>query len=153
MTNINPSPIQLNGGNLPTTEEFTCLGSIVRHDGGAGKDIRKRLNKARNAFRMLDNKVEISTVQHQDKLRLYQNCVVSTLLYGLKCWRLTVSDLTKLSELRYLLSVIKRAWKPFSSEKAMEMDRAPVQKRTRQHHTRCSPPEGKRKRGRPQNTW
>lgn len=49
----NPSPIRVNGEDLPTTEEFTCLGSIVRRDGGTSNDISSHLNKARNAFRML----------------------------------------------------------------------------------------------------
>ena len=31
------------------------------------------------------------------KLRLNQSCVFSTLLYGSECWRMTVSNLTKLS--------------------------------------------------------
>lgn len=50
----NLTPIQVNGEDLPTTE-FTYLGSRVRHDGGAGSDIRNRSNKARNAFRILNN--------------------------------------------------------------------------------------------------
>ncbi|RUS88980.1 hypothetical protein EGW08_003227 [Elysia chlorotica] len=56
MLNIsNHSPIEVNGENLPTTEEFTYLGSKVRHDGAAGTDIQSRLSKARNSFRMLNN--------------------------------------------------------------------------------------------------
>ena len=51
----NPKPVQVNGEDLPTTEEFTYLGNTVRHDGGAGSDIKNRLNKAGNAFRMLNN--------------------------------------------------------------------------------------------------
>lgn len=34
-----PSPVKVNGGDLPTTEEFTYLDNPVRHDGGAGSDI------------------------------------------------------------------------------------------------------------------
>ena len=56
MLNVsNPLPIKVNGEELPTTEEFTYLGSTVKHDGGAGSDIKNRLNKARNVFRMLNN--------------------------------------------------------------------------------------------------
>ena len=32
----NPSPIRVNGEDLPPNEEFTYLGGIVRHDGGVG---------------------------------------------------------------------------------------------------------------------
>ena len=30
----------MNGEDLPTTEEFTYLDSAVRHNGGAGNDIK-----------------------------------------------------------------------------------------------------------------
>ena len=46
MLNVsNPKPVKVNGDDLPTTEEFTYLGSTVRHDGGAGSDIRNRLTR------------------------------------------------------------------------------------------------------------
>ena len=87
----------MNGEDLPTTEEFTYLGSTVKDDGGAGSDIRNRLNKARNAFRMLNNVWKSSQYSTKTKLRLYQSCVLSTLMYGSECWRMTESDLNKLS--------------------------------------------------------
>jgi len=93
----NPSPIRVNGEDLPTTEERTCLGSIVRHDGGAGNDISSHLNKARNAFRMLNNIWRSQQYSIKTKLRLNQSCVFFTLLYGSECWRMTVSSLTKIS--------------------------------------------------------
>ncbi len=52
-----PSSIQINGVDLPTTEEFTYLGSTIRNDGGTSNDITSWLNKARNTFRMLNNVV------------------------------------------------------------------------------------------------
>ena len=86
MLNVsNPTPVKVNGEDLPTTEEFTYLGSTVRHDGGARSNIRNRLNKARNAFRML-NVWKSSQYSTKTKLRLYQSCVLSTLLYGSECW-------------------------------------------------------------------
>ena len=51
----NPLPVKVNGEDLPTAEEFTYLGSNVRHDRKAGSDIRNYFNKTRNAFRMLMN--------------------------------------------------------------------------------------------------
>ena len=50
MLNVsNPLPIKVNGEELPTTEEFTYLGSTVTQDGGAGSDIKNRLNKGRTS--------------------------------------------------------------------------------------------------------
>ena len=51
----NPKPVQVNREDLPTTAEFTYLGNTVRHDGGAGSDVKNCLNKARQTFRMLNN--------------------------------------------------------------------------------------------------
>ena len=74
MLNVsNPSPFTVNGEDLPTTEEFTYLGSTVRHDGGAGMDIKNRLSKARNAFRMMNNVWKSSQYSTKTKLRLLCN--------------------------------------------------------------------------------
>ena len=77
-----PEPVQVNGENLPPTEEFRYLGSIVRHDGGAGNDIRT-LGKARNAFRMLSNVWKSSHYNTKTKLRLHHSCILSTLFLQL----------------------------------------------------------------------
>ncbi|RUS90622.1 hypothetical protein EGW08_001619 [Elysia chlorotica] len=113
MLNIsNQSPIEVNGENFPTTEEFTYLGSKVRHDGGAGTDIQSRLSKARNSFRMLNNVWRSSQYEVKTKLRLYQSCVLSTLLYGSECWRMTQSDLNKLSTFhtKNLRRILRISW-------------------------------------------
>ena len=98
MLNVpHPSQVKVNGEDLPTTEEFTYLRSTVRHDSGAGSDIRNRLNQARNALRMLNSVWKSSQYSSKSKLRLYQSCVFSILLYGSECWRMTERDLNKLS--------------------------------------------------------
>ena len=71
----NPSPVKVNGEDLPTTEEFIYHGDTVRHDGGAGSDISNRLDNARNAFRMLNNVWKSSQYSTKTKVRLYQSCV------------------------------------------------------------------------------
>ena len=69
----NPRPVQVNGKNLPTTEELTYLGSTERHDGGAGSDIKNRLKKARNAFIMHNNVWSSSQYSTKTKLSIYQS--------------------------------------------------------------------------------
>ena len=49
--------------------------------------------KARNTFRMLNNMWKSSQYSIRTKLRLYQSFVLSPLLYGSECWRLTEKDL------------------------------------------------------------
>ena len=77
-----PSPVKMNEQNLPLPKKFTYLGSTVRHEGKAGSDIRSRLNRARNACRMLSNEWKSFQYSTKIKLRLYLSCVLSTLLYG-----------------------------------------------------------------------
>ena len=82
----------MNGEDLPTTEEFTYLDSAVRHNGGARNDI-----KAEKCLQNAQQRVEVLSIQHQDLLKIYQGCVMSSLLYGSECWRMTESVITKLS--------------------------------------------------------
>ena len=51
----NPSPVKVNGKDLPKTEELAYLVSTARLHGGAGSDIWIRLIEARKAFGTLNN--------------------------------------------------------------------------------------------------
>ena len=170
-----PKPIELYGTQLPNTEIFTYLGSIMRKDGGTKEDIKNRITKARNIFRTM-NKVWRSTKYNiKTKLKLYNSCVVSTLLYGAECWRMTETDQANLStfhttSLRKILRIFwpnkisnhdllkkcnqedmglmvkKRRWRWLGH--VMRKDASDIIK-TAMHWT----PDGKRKRGRPKTTW
>ena len=88
-----PAPVLLDDHALPSTETFTYLGSIVRQDGGTKKNIESRLSKARNAIRSLNAVWKSSQYSSKTKLKLYQSCVLLTLLYGSECWQMTERDL------------------------------------------------------------
>ena len=82
--NVNaPAPVLLDDQELPRTETFTYLGSVVTQDGGTKEDIQSGLSKARNAFRSLNAIWRSPQYSIKPKLKLYQSCVLSTLLYGL----------------------------------------------------------------------
>lgn len=49
----NPQGIKMDNHILPFTNNFTYLGSTVTTDGGADRDIKQRLAKARAAFKNL----------------------------------------------------------------------------------------------------
>ena len=171
----NPKPVQVSGEDLPTTKEFTYLRSTIRHDGGTGSDIKNRLNRARKAFTMLNNVWNSSQFSTKTKLKIYQSCVMSTLLYGSECRGMTESDSTKLSvfytkNLRRILQIfwpdtitnqqllarcnqdsmetiiIGRQWRWIGHVTKREQDNIT---HTALHWT----PEAKYKRGRPGNTW
>ena len=74
MLNVqHPAPVKVNEEDVPKTEEFTYLGSIVRHDGGAGNNIKNCLTQARNVLRMMNNVWRSSQYSTKTKLRLYQS--------------------------------------------------------------------------------
>ncbi|KAI4885603.1 hypothetical protein NFI96_005381 [Prochilodus magdalenae] len=175
LNTTNTTPISIEGEDLPMVESFTYLGSMVKQDGGAGRDIQSRLSKDRGIFCSLSNIWKTTQYSIRIKLRLYQSLVLSTLLYGSECWRMTDSDLNKLSvfhtkSLRRILGIF---WpRTISNEELLaqcgqeSMTTILMKKRwrwighvirgrsnsitkTALHWT----PEGKRKRGRPKNTW
>ena len=133
------------------------------------------LNKARNAFRSLNNVWRSSQYSTKTKPNIYQSYVMSTLLYGSECWRMTESDITKLSvfhtkNLRRILQTFwpdtisnqqLLAWCNKDSMENIIMGRrwrwiGHVMRREQDNITRTALhwiPEGKRKRGRPRNTW
>ena len=129
----NPPPIQINGINIPATEEFSYLGSIVRYDGGTGNDIKSRLNKARNTFRMMNN-VWKST-KYSINIRIF--------------WPNTISNqqlLARTNQESIETIITRRRWRWIGHIMRKEQDDIT---KTALHWT----PEGKRKRGRPKETW
>ena len=69
------------GQEIPYTDKFTYLGSVLCQDGGTGVDIKYRLNKARNALMRLRSVWRSASYSINTKLRIYQSCVLPTLLY------------------------------------------------------------------------
>ena len=63
-----------------------------------GQAATSRTASVRPEMRLEWNNVwKSSQYSTKTKLRLYQSCVISSLLYGLECWKMTESDLNKLS--------------------------------------------------------
>lgn len=170
-----PAPVQVNGENLRQTDTFTYLGSIIKPEGGTKEDIHSRLSRARNVFRGMNNVWRSTQYSTNIKLKLYQSCVVSTLLYGAECWRMTEADLSKLRS--FHTTCLRRIQRIFWPEKIPNED---LLRRCQQqdmgtiitnrrwnwigHTLRKDPqsitrtalhwtPDGKRKRGRPRTTW
>lgn len=68
--------------------------SFITPEGGTKKDIYSRLGKARKVYRDMNNIWR--SIQHSTntKQKLYQSCVVSTLLYGSEYWRIPKTNIT-----------------------------------------------------------
>jgi len=65
------------------------LGSVVAEDGGASTDVNVRIQKARGSFSKL-RKARLSTSIRKDaKIKIFNACVKSVLLYGCETWLVT----------------------------------------------------------------
>lgn len=96
--NTKSSPkIQLNGKDIKSTSHFTHLGSVGTSEGGADKDIVGRLGKARGAFVKLKNLWKSNSIGRRTKIKIYNSCELSVLMYGAECWKMTERDINKLS--------------------------------------------------------
>ena len=170
-----PSPITIDGEPVGEVDDFVYLGSMVSKDSGTQKDIRCRINKARTAFWKLNNIWKSSIYSTTTKVRLYNSNVKSVLLYGSECWRTTVEDMGKLASFHNgcLRKICRIFWpNKVSNQHLYERTKTgcildEIRRRRFRwlgHALRmqqdCIPkvalrwtPQGRRKRGRPKNTW
>ena len=108
-----PSLVKVGQHELPSTETFTYLGSIINQNGGASKNIQNRMDKARNALVSLKAVWKSTQYSTKIKLEIYPSCVLFSLLYGSECWRRTEYDMSRLSTFHTTsLRKIKRIFWP-----------------------------------------
>ena len=152
-----------------------CYWSVLCQDGGTSVDIQSRLNEARNAFMSLRSVWRSASYSTKTKLRIYQSCVLSTLLYGSECWRMTEQDLSKLASFHTanLRKILRIFWpQKISNDQLLRQTKQEdirtlvnrrrwrwighVMRKASNNIARIATrwtPEGKRSRGRPKTTW
>ncbi|KAK7095931.1 hypothetical protein V1264_005285 [Littorina saxatilis] len=168
-------PITLSGSPLEEVQSFTYLGSIIDQQGGTDADVKARIGKARAAFIQLKNIWNSRQLSLTTKIRLFNSNVKSVLLYGAETWRTTKTTIRKVQTFinSCLRRVLKIRW-PETISNADLWERTcqlPAEELIRKRrwgwigHTLRKPstnitrqalrwnPQGKRKRGRPRNTW
>ena len=174
--NVNPGiKIQLEGSDIEEVEKFVYLGATVTTTGGAGKDMSARLGKAQGVFCNLKNIWKNSQLSINTKLRIFRSSVLAVLLYGCETWRMIKSDETKLNVFLHkcLRRIFKIYWpmkvtneevrfKTNMEEITQQIKRrrwkliGHVLRKSVNENTRIAltwTPEGRRKRGRPKETW
>jgi len=156
-------------------EHFTYLGSVMDGGGGTERDVASRINKARTAFIMLLNIWKEGKISLKTKVKLFNTNVKSVLLYGAETWKLTKSLIHKLQTFvnRSLRRIMNIHWPERISNQELwrRTNQTPIEAEIRKRkwgwigHTLRKPvdninrqslvwnPQGKRKRGRPKNTW
>ena len=169
------APIMLEEEALEEVESFVYLGSIVDKQGGTDADVKTRVGKARTAFQQLRNVWVSRHLRNNLKIRIFNTMVKPVLLYGAETWRTTATNIKKLQSfinncLRRILGIHwpdrisnLQLWQR-TKQKPVEQEilqrrwrwightlRKPASSTTR--HALNWNPQGKRKRGRPRNTW
>ena len=126
-------------------------------------------------MRNLNNIWKSSQYTSKTKLKIYNSCVLSTLLYGSECWRMTKHDADKLSAFHTtcLRKILRIFWPNRISNKDLlkrchteDLETLITRRRWRWigHVLRMEPdaipkvalrwtPEGTRRRGRPRQIW
>ena len=85
----------INSDALEEVQDFTYFRSKITTDGDSAKDAMARIRKASQTFAMLSI-WKAKQLRLKTKLRLYNSNVLSVLLYGSECWKLTVKLTHKL---------------------------------------------------------
>ena len=167
--------LKLGEKEIDDVEKFTYLGAIVSTSGGADTDINARIRQAWGAFNKLAPVWRSNQYSTRTKTRIYKSNVLAVLLYGCETWRMTRCDENKLDVFLHkgLRRIFKIYWPTVipnaDLRKRANVDSISVQVKRRRwrwighvlrmnksEHARTAltwKPEGRRKRGRPKETW
>ena len=150
------------------------LGSIISTTGGTDEDIKARKRKAQQAFAMLKPVWRSTTLRTRTKLKLFNSNVKYILLYGSETWRETASSIKALQVFlnRSIRTIMGVRWPYTVSNKELwrKTKQQPINLTIRSRpwkwigHTLRKANnitkqalewnhQGKRKRGRPKNSW
>ncbi|KAI8479754.1 hypothetical protein Bbelb_425020 [Branchiostoma belcheri] len=161
---------------VETVDQFTYLGSVLSNSGEVEPDISCRLGKAAAVFRRMRTIWATSAIDLDTKLRLYNSIVLPTAIYASETWKCTAKLTKKLDVFhqRNLRRILKVRWQDHITNEEI-LRRAKTQplgdiitgkrmqlaghilRLSSQRHSKTAmtwvPPGGRRKRGRPKNTW
>ena len=97
--------------------------------GDSEPDVKRRISKASQAFSMLKNIWKSKKLSRNTTIRIFRSNVVSVLLYGCESWKVA----TTISRIRYVIRM--------PSDAILKIA------------LRWTPNAGRRRRGRPKETW
>ena len=82
-----PPTLHLEGQPLEAVNDFVYLGSNISSSASLGTEIKRRIAKAASTMSRLSKRVwDNKKVTRATKMKVYQACVISTLLYGSESW-------------------------------------------------------------------
>ena len=171
----NNNAVGVNGESLEDVESFTYLGSTIDKEGGVQEDVKRRIQKARQAFIGLRKIWASRSIQEKTKLKIFNSNVKSVLLYGAETWKANKEITMKLQT--FCNGCLRRIcgihWPDtISNTRLLERTgQQPMERELKNRkwrwigHTLRRPresitrqglwwnPQGSRARGRPRNTW
>lgn len=92
----NTADTVVRGRRVEVVSEFTYLGSTLSTDERCTPDVTRRIGLAASAMRSFHILWRQKQVKLSTKLRLYQTCILSILLYGSETWSLQTRDSQRL---------------------------------------------------------
>ena len=168
-------PIKVYQDDVEDVEDFTYLGSRISKGGDSKSEITSRISKAKHSFHLLKKTWKSKKIKLKTKLRIFKSNVLSVLLYGCESWKITGGICNKLDAfhrtcLRRILGI---HWPKIITNQALyrKTSTMPIHmvikerrwnwighllRRPYNHIGRIAlrwTPDGKRKRGRPKETW
>jgi hypothetical protein len=105
--------ISIGGCTLDVVEDFTYLGSTISSSLNLDTELNSRIGRASAAMARLSKRVwENSMLTIKTKTKVYQACVLSTLLYGSETWTLYSRQERRLNtfHLRCLRRILGISW-------------------------------------------
>lgn len=108
-----PPTIAIHGYCLEVVENFTYLGSTITNSLSIDTEVNSRIAKAAAVMARLNKRVwQNHNLTEKTKLRVYQACVLSTLLYSSETWTTYASQEKKLNSfhLRCLRRILRIQW-------------------------------------------
>lgn len=171
----NTNIIKIGTSTIEEVNEFCYLGSVLAKNGGTKEDISSRIAKARYAYGQLRTTWNSRQIASSTKLRIFKSCVLAVLLYGSETWSYTDNELSSAQVfVNKCLRRIMRIYWPLtiSNEQLYQLTNCETLETTikkrkwrwightlrKPHDSICRQalkwnPQGKRRRGRPKQTW
>ena len=90
------SPLLVDGGEVPFTEKFKLLGSLLAYNLKDNSEIDARIRSAQGAFQAIRKQFSAKGIKNVHKKTAYEGLVLSILLYGYETWSLPKQQLKRL---------------------------------------------------------
>ena len=104
--------IRIDGENIEQVDQFVYLGSLITKDNNCSLEIKRRIGIAAGTYGSLNEIWKSTKISFQNKLKLLDSCVMSTLLYACEAWTLKKEDKRRLDafEMRCYRRMLRVKW-------------------------------------------